>query len=76
MLHLTTCKLCDFRQVRRLLTRVASVANAFVLVVGWITATHFLGISPSSNYVNYNVSKIVQPELYQTPVDTPVYLLC
>ena len=39
-------------------------------VVGWITATHFSGASPSSICANYSASKIVQPELYQTPVDT------
>ena len=43
-----------------------------LLVVGWITATHFSGASPSSIYANYSASKTVQPELYQTPVDTPV----
>ena len=43
-----------------------------LLVVGWITATHFSGTSPNSIYANYSTSKIVQPELYQTPVDTPV----
>ena len=43
-----------------------------LLVVGWITATYFSGASPSSIYVNYSASKLVQPELYQTPVDTPV----
>ena len=43
-------------------------------VVGWITATHFLGASPSSIYVNYSASKIVQPELYLTPVNIPVYI--
>ena len=43
-----------------------------LLVVVWITVTHFSGASPSSIYTNYNASKIVQPELYQTPVDTPV----
>ena len=66
-------KLRDFRHVRRFLTRDVSVlvANALV-VVGWITATHFSGASPSSIYVNYSASKIVQPELYLTPVDTPV----
>ena len=47
-----------------------------LLVVGWITATHFSGASPSSMYANYSAPKIVQPELYLTPVDTPVYLLC
>ena len=43
-----------------------------LLVVGWITATHFSGASPSSIYANYSASKTVQPELYQTPADTPV----
>ena len=37
-----------------------------LLVVIWITATHFSGASPSSIYVNYSASKLVQPELYQT----------
>ena len=37
-----------------------------LLVVGWITATHFSGASPSSIYSNYSASKIVQPELYRT----------
>ena len=44
----------------------------FWLVVGWITATHFTGASPSSIYVTYSAFKIVQPELYQTPVDTSI----
>ena len=43
-----------------------------LLVVVWITAIHFSGASPSSIYANYSASKIVQPELYQTSVDTPV----
>ena len=43
-----------------------------MLVVGWITATHFSGASPSSTYANYSASRTVEPELYQTPVDTPV----
>ena len=43
-----------------------------LLVVGWITATHFSGASPSSICANYSASKTVHPELYQTPVDTPV----
>ena len=30
----------------------------------------------NSIYVNYSASKIVQPELYQIPVDTPALLLC
>ena len=41
-----------------------------LLVVGWITATHFSGASLSSIYVNYSAPKRVQPELYQKPVDT------
>ena len=43
-----------------------------LLVVGWITATHFLGVSPSSIY---GASKIVQPELYHRKVDTSVLKL-
>ena len=43
-----------------------------LFVVGWITATHFSGASPISIYTNYSASKTVLPELYQTPVDTPV----
>ena len=43
-----------------------------LLVVSWITATHFSGASPNSIYANYSASKIVQPEFIQTPVDTPV----
>ena len=43
-----------------------------LLVVSWIIATHFSGASPSSIYASYSASKIVQPELYLTPVDTPV----
>ena len=35
-----------------------------LLVVRWITATHFSGATPSSIYTNYSASKIVQPELY------------
>ena len=42
------------------------------LVVGWIIATHFSGASRSSIYANYSTSKVVQLELYETPVDTPV----
>ena len=40
-------------------------------LVSWITATHFSGACPSSIYINYSASKIVQPQLYRTPVDTP-----
>ena len=43
-----------------------------LLVVGWITAAHSSGASPSSIYANYSASKIVQLELYRTPVNTPV----
>ena len=43
-----------------------------LLVVGLITVTHYSGVFPSSIYVNYSASKIVQPELYQIPEDTPV----
>ena len=38
-----------------------------LLVVNWITLTHFLGVSPSSIYLNYSASKKVQ-----LPVDTLV----
>ena len=55
-----------------LLTMFLYLWLMLLLVVGWITATHFSGVSPSSIYINYSASKIVQPELYQTPVDTPV----
>ena len=44
----------------------------FLLVVGWIIPTHFLGTSLSSIYANYSASKRVQPELYLTPVDRQV----
>ena len=43
-----------------------------LLVVGWITAIDCSGVSPSSIYLNYSASKIMQPELYKTPVDAPV----
>ena len=71
------CKSCfvkhDFRHVKQFLTHDASVlvANALV-VVSWITVTHFSGASLSSMYVYYSSSKIVRPELYQKPGDTPV----
>ena len=45
------------------------------LVVGWITITHFSGVSLSSIFVNYSASKTVQLESYQIPVDTLVLLL-
>ena len=43
-----------------------------LLVVGWITVTHFLGVSLSSIFVNYSASKTVQLDSYQIPVDTLV----
>ena len=43
-----------------------------LLVVGWITVTHFSGGSLSSIFVNYSASKTVQLESYQIPVDTLV----
>ena len=43
-----------------------------LLVVSWITVTHFSGVSLSSIFVNYSASKIVQPESYKIPVDTLV----
>ena len=46
-----------------------------LLVVGWITVTHFSGVSLSSIFVNYSASKTVQLESYQIPVDRLVYLL-
>ena len=48
----------------------------FLLVVGWVTVTHFPGVSLSSVFINYSASKILQLELYQISVDTLVYLLC
>ena len=65
-------KLCDFRHVRWFLTMFLYLWLLLLLVVSWITETHFSGVSPSSIYVNYSASIIVQPELYLTPVDTPV----
>ena len=40
-----------------------------LLVVCWITVTHFSGVSLSSMFVNYSASKIVQLESYKIPVD-------
>ena len=62
-------KLRDFRHVRRFLTYDVSVlvANALVSSPGASS-----GASLSLIYANYSASKIVQPELYLTPVDTPV----
>ena len=55
-------KLCDFTHVRRFLTMFMYLWLMLLLVVGWITVTHFSGVSPSSIYVNYRASKIVQSE--------------
>ena len=66
-------KFCDFRNVRRFLTHEFSVLVANSLVSSWLDyCNSLLGASPSSSYTNVNASKIVQPELYQIPVDTPV----
>ena len=35
-----------------------------LFVVGWITVTHFSGVSLTSIFVNYSASKIVQLESY------------
>ena len=43
-----------------------------LLVVGWITVTHFSGVSLNSIFVNYSASKIVQLESYKIPVYTLV----
>ena len=43
-----------------------------LLVVSWITVTHFSVVSLNSNIINYSASKIVQLALYQIPVDTQV----
>ena len=43
-----------------------------LLVLSWIIVTRFSGISRSYIFVNYSVSKVskkVQLELYQIPVD-------
>ena len=40
-----------------------------LLVVGWITVTHFSGVSLSLIFVNYSASKTVQLESYQISVD-------
>ena len=58
-------KLRDFRHVRQFLTHAVSVLVANALV-SRITATFF------SSSIYYSASKTVQPELYPTPVDTPV----
>ena len=38
-------------------------------VVGWTTLTHFPGVSPSSVFTDYSLSKIVQLELLQIRVN-------
>ena len=43
-----------------------------LLVVSWITVTHFSGVFLSSILVNYSASKTVQLESYQIPADTLV----
>ena len=43
-----------------------------LLVVDWITVTHFSGVSLGSIFVNYSASKTVQLESYQIPIDTVV----
>ena len=43
-----------------------------LLVVGWITVTHFSGVPLSSIFINYSAFKIVQLESYQIPVDTSI----
>ena len=60
-------KLCDFRHVRRFLTHDVSV-----LVANALVSSRLDYCNSSSIYANYSASKIVQLELYQTPVDTPV----
>ena len=66
-------KLHDFRNVRRFLSHDVSVLVANGLVSSRKDyCISFSGASPNSIYVSYSASKIVQPELYQTPVDTPV----
>ena len=40
------------------------VANALLSVTSWITVINRLEVSPSSLYVNYNASKLMQLELY------------
>ena len=42
-----------------------------LLVVGWITATHFSGASPSSIYTNYSAARIVSNTSRYTSI-TPV----
>ena len=66
-------KLHDFRHVRRFLTHDVSVLVANALVSSWLDYCNSLSRSLSKfNLRNYSASKIVQLELYQIPVDTPV----
>ena len=70
-------KLHDLRHVRQFLTHDVSVLVDNALVSNQLDyCNSFSGASPSSIYANYSASKTVQPELYQTPVDTPVQPLC
>ena len=63
----------DFRDVRWFLTHDVSVLVANALVSSWLDYCNSLFRSLlSSSYANYSASKIVEPELYETPVDTPV----
>ena len=62
-------KLRDFGHVRRFLTHDVSVLVANALVSSHLDYCNSLF---RSLYANYSASKIVQLELYQTPVDTPV----
>ena len=54
------------------LLMILYLLSMLLSVVGWIIVIYFSGVSTGSIYVNYNVSKILQPELYQTSVDTPI----
>ena len=55
-----------------LLMMLLYLSPMLLLVVGWITVTHFSGVSLSSIFVDYSASKTVQLESYQIPVDTLV----
>ena len=66
-------KVCDFRHVRRFLTHDVSVLVTNALVSSSLNYCNSLFRSLSKfNLRNYSASKIVQPELYQIPVDTLV----
>ena len=63
-------QLFDFRHVSQFLTHDASVLVANALVSSRLDyCNSVFRISLSSIFVNYSVSKIVQLELYQIPVD-------